>query len=142
MKAKKFRFNSYFIRCGCCYEDGCCCDDGYGCFDCCLYSWSLQISDDNKTWKDVHSVSKDNDMRRCTEKTYKLEREYTARFVRILQTEACPGFPLCMALNRIELFGDAVALSEDYNEEFVSYHDDDDDVSIIGHISKNGNSNA
>ncbi|EAY00790.1 hypothetical protein TVAG_231300 [Trichomonas vaginalis G3] len=38
LKSRKFKINSYFIRCGCCYT-GCCCDDGYyGCFDCCLYS--------------------------------------------------------------------------------------------------------
>lgn len=133
LKKRKFKFNGYFIRTGCCYEDCCCIMDGYGCYDCCLYSWNLQISDDNKTWKDVHRVEKDDTMRRCKEKSFKLDQEYAAKYVRIIQMQPCPGFPPCMAINRFELFGEAIP--EDF--DFVSYHDDDDDVSIIGHISRN-----
>lgn len=138
MKGRKFKINGYFIRCGCCYE-GCCCEnDGYACIDCCLFSWSLQISDDNKTWTDVHKVESDYDMRRCNEKSYKLDKEYTSKYVRIIQNQPCPGDPPCIAINRMELIGDAVPDDGEY-DNFVSYHDDDDDISIIGHISKNGN---
>ena len=86
MKSKKFKFNGYFVRCGCCY-DGCCCDDDYYhyCLDCCLYSWSLQISDDNKTWKTIHQVEKDDSMRICSEKEYHLDKEYISRYVRLIQ---------------------------------------------------------
>lgn len=137
IKNRKFKFNSYFIRAGCCYEDGCCCeDDNYGCVDCCLYSWSLQISEDNQTWTDAHRVDKDFEMRHCKEKTYTLDKEYTSKYVRIIQNENCPGWPPCMAINKLELFGSAGESDFDA-EDFVSYHDDDDDVSIIGHISKN-----
>ncbi|EAX95539.1 hypothetical protein TVAG_126690 [Trichomonas vaginalis G3] len=141
LQNKKFKINGYFIRCGCCY-DGCCCEDDYfDCFDCCLYSWSLQISDDNKTWKEIHRIEKDESMRRCNEKSYNLDKEYIAKYVRLIQNKPCPGFPPCIALNKIEFYGDAINADNSQDEEFVSYHDDDDDVSIIGHISKNGKMN-
>ncbi|EAX95764.1 hypothetical protein TVAG_036970 [Trichomonas vaginalis G3] len=140
VKAKKIKFNGYFIRCGCCYYDLCCCEDEQRrCFECCLYSWSLQISDDNKTWKEVHKM-KDEGMRRCNEKTYKLDQTYEARYVRLIQNENCPGEPPCIAINKFELYGSLVGDDGRYDDDnFVSFHDDDDDVSIIGHISKNGN---
>ncbi|EAY08019.1 hypothetical protein TVAG_115780 [Trichomonas vaginalis G3] len=138
LQHKKFKINGYFIRCGCCYN-GCCCEgEDFGCPDCCLFSWSLQISDDNKTWTDIHKVERDYDMRYCNEKEYNLDKYYTGRYLRIIQNEACPGNPPCIALNKLEFFGEV--LNDDYSqveEDFVSYHDDDDDVSIIGHISKN-----
>ncbi|EAY03224.1 hypothetical protein TVAG_421120 [Trichomonas vaginalis G3] len=138
LKNKKFKFNSYFVRCGCCYHHKCCCEDeNIGCFYCCLYSWSLRISDDNKTWTEVHRM-KDEEMRRCNEKTYKLDKTYSAKYVEVIQNEACPGDPPCIALNRFELYGDVID-DNGVSDDFVSYHDDDDDVSIIGHISKNGN---
>ncbi|EAX98683.1 hypothetical protein TVAG_432330 [Trichomonas vaginalis G3] len=139
LKSKKMKFNGYFVRCGCCYE-GCCCDDennGY-CFDCCLYSWSLLISDDNKTWTEVHRVDKDNTMKFCNEKTYNLDKTYTAKYVKIIQNEHCPGFPPCISINKFELYGDIIHDDGMINEEeFVSFHDVDEDVSIIGHISRN-----
>ncbi|EAX88321.1 hypothetical protein TVAG_284270 [Trichomonas vaginalis G3] len=139
MKSKKFKFNGYFVRCGCCY-DGCCCDDDYYhyCLDCCLYSWSLQISDDNKTWKTIHQVEKDDSMRICSEKEYHLDKEYISRYVRLIQDKPCPGYPPCIAINKFDLYGNSVGDDSSRDDEFVSYHDDDDDVSIIGHISKNG----
>lgn len=135
LKNRKVRFNGYFLRCGCCYT-ACCCEEYDYCVDCCLYSWSLQISDDNMTWTEVHRVERDLSMRYCNEKTYKLDREYTAKYVRIIQNEACPGYPPCIAINRFDLLGNV--LNDDLTtDDFVSFHDDDDDVSIIGHISKN-----
>lgn len=137
LKDRKIKFNGYFIRCGCCYEYCCCEDDIYGCFDCCLYSWSLQISDDNKTWTEVHRIEKDDSMRRCNEKTYKLDKEYTTTYVRLIQNHPCPGDPPCIALNKFELLGESIG-GDGLVDDFVSFHDDDEDVSIIGHISKNG----
>ncbi|EAX96412.1 hypothetical protein TVAG_493540 [Trichomonas vaginalis G3] len=139
IKDQNFKFNSYFIRAGCCYGR-CCCEEDYSryCVNCCLYSWSLQISDDNKTWKEVHRIEKDRNMRRCNEKTYNLDGTYEAKYVRIIQNEPCPGDPPCLAINRFDLIGDLTEFNQNKeNEDFVSYHDDDDDVSIIGHISKN-----
>lgn len=136
---RKIKLNGYFIRAGCCYIDDCCCTDDnyYYCVECCLYSWSLQVSDDNKTWTDVHRIEKDIDMRRCSEKTYKLDKEYVTKYVRLIQNEPCPGDPPCIALNKFDLLGEVVG-DDSSSDDFVSYHDDDDDVSIIGHISRNG----
>ncbi|EAY00789.1 hypothetical protein TVAG_231290 [Trichomonas vaginalis G3] len=78
-------------------------------------------------------------MRYCKEKTYKLDKEYTGKYVRIFQNEPCPGYPPCIAINKFEVYGNVI--EEDGNavdDGFISYHDDDDDVSIIGHISRNG----
>lgn len=135
---KKIKLNGYFVRSGCCYYSDCCCNDGkYYCVDCCMYSWSLQVSDDNKTWTEVHKVEKDRSMRRCKEQTYKLDKEYTAKYVRLIQNEPCPGDPPCIAINKFDLLGEVIG--DDYSsDDFISFHDDDDDVSIIGHISKNG----
>ena len=137
---KRFKIKGYFVRSGCCYEDGCCCEEYRYCVRCCLFSWSLQISDDNKTWKEVHRVDRDYEMRRCKERTYDFDKEYTAKYVRLIQNEPCPGDPPCIAINKLDLLGDVIGPdSNQIEEDFVSFHDDDDDVSIIGHISKNGN---
>lgn len=139
LKGKKFKINGYFIRCGCCYTRCCCEDEKYGCFDCCTYSWALQISDDNQTWTDAHKIEKDESMKRCNEKSYDLGKTYTAKYVRLIQLQPCPGYPPAISINRFELFGEVVSDDSLNEENFVSYHDDDEDVSIIGHISKNGN---
>ncbi|EAX85197.1 hypothetical protein TVAG_569530 [Trichomonas vaginalis G3] len=79
-------------------------------------------------------------MRRCKERTYDFDKEYTAKYVRLIQNEPCPGDPPCIAINKLDLLGDVIGPdSNQIEEDFVSFHDDDDDVSIIGHISKNGN---
>lgn len=137
IKKRKMKINGYFMRSGCCYE-GCCCEDDYGCFVCCIYSWSLQISDDNITWTEIHKVEKDYSMRQCNQKTYKLDQEYVASYVRIMQTEACPGWPPCIALNKIEFLGETIEDGIE-KEDFISFHDDDDDISIIGHIENKQN---
>lgn len=138
IKNRKMKFNKYYIRCGCCYNKCCCDDDYYGCFDCGLYSWSLHISDDKKTWTEIHRVDKDKEMRRCKANTYTLGKEYTTTYVRITQNDPCPGRPPCMSINRIDFFGSTIGEGgEDEDQQFVSYHDDDEDVSIIGHIARN-----
>ena len=135
IKNKNIKINGYYLKTGCCEADQyCCCFDDVYCCECCLYSWSLQISNDNKTWKTVHKVEKDMDMRRCKDKTYKFSETYTTKYVRLIQDESCPGDPPCIALNKIELLGqieneDGIIFEDQENEE--------DDVSIIGHISKN-----
>lgn len=137
---KKFKFNSYFLRCGCCYDAGCCCEESGYCFDCCLYSWSVLISDDNKTWTEIHKI-KDDSMRICNEKTYNLDKSYEAKYVRVTQNEACPGYKPCISINKFEIFGDVIDdnMRQEEDDNFVSFHDVYEDVSIIGHISKNSN---
>lgn len=134
---RKMKIKSYFIRAGCCNDTECCCDSALGyCSECCLYSWSLQISDDKKTWTEVHRVEKDNQMKKCFNNTYKLNKEYTTKYLRIIQNQTNHSEVPCIAINKFYLFGEIVGESLN-EEEFVSYHDDDDDVSIVGYISRN-----
>ncbi|EAY07204.1 hypothetical protein TVAG_050190 [Trichomonas vaginalis G3] len=135
IKNRVMRIQGYYLKAGCC-DDGaeCCCFDNLYCCDCCLYSWSLQISNDNTTWKTVHKVEKDSEMRRCKEKIYKFSETYTTKYVRLIQDDTCPGDPPCIALNKIELLG---VLDGDNGIVFEEQENEDDDVSIIGHISKN-----
>ena len=68
------------------------------------------------------------------------DRSYTAKYVRLIQNDPCPNQPPCLAINRIDFLGEVITDSQiDGENDFVSYHDDDDDISIIGHISKNRN---
>lgn len=78
-------------------------------------------------------------MLRCNEKSYKLDKEYTARFIRIIQNDPCPGRPPCIAINKIDFFGDTLPDEGYENEDYLISRDDEEDVSIIGHISKSGN---
>ncbi|EAY03222.1 hypothetical protein TVAG_421100 [Trichomonas vaginalis G3] len=140
IKNSKMHINGYFLKAGCCGDkdvtECCCIDETYYCCFCCLYSWSLQISNDNITWKTVHKVEKDYDMKIGKEKVYKFSEAHTAKYVRLIQDEACPGEPPCIALNKIELIGtiDGNPYVDDLSDQFGS---DEDDVSIIGHIAKN-----
>ncbi|EAY07933.1 hypothetical protein TVAG_064810 [Trichomonas vaginalis G3] len=78
-------------------------------------------------------------MKRCHQKTYNFDKSYSAKFVRMIQDESCPGELPCIAINKLDLIGEIETGNDNEDENFVSYHDDDDDVSIIGHISKNEN---
>ena len=136
IKNKKIKISGYYLKSGCCGDDEniCCCLDYTYCCECCLYSWSLQISNDNVTWKTVHKVEKDKEMRRCKEKTYKFSETYNTKYVRLIQDESCPGDPPCIALNKIELIG---SIENEDGLIFEDQENEEDDVSIIGHISKN-----
>ncbi|EAX96411.1 hypothetical protein TVAG_493530 [Trichomonas vaginalis G3] len=140
LQTKKLKFDSYFIRAGCCREDCCCENEIHGyCVECCLYSWSLQISNDNETWAEIHKVVKDEELRRCNEKTYKLDRMYEAKFVRLIQNEACPEDPPCIAINKFEFIGERFDDQMDPLEKrFIGKEEDNEDISIIGQISRNG----
>lgn len=137
IKDQIMKLNGYYLKAGCCSGSsaGCCCYESasYCCY-CCLFSWSLQVSNDNTAWKTVHKVEKDYDMAYCKEKTYKFSETHEARYVRLIQDESCPGDPPCIAINKIELIGTTnkgMPL-----EDFFS-DNEEDDVSIIGHIAKN-----
>ncbi|EAX98715.1 hypothetical protein TVAG_480910 [Trichomonas vaginalis G3] len=137
VKNKMMNVQGYYIKAGCCDRDCCCYEEGYYCCECCMYSWNFQISTDNTTWKTVSKVEKDKEMRKCNQKTYKFSESYPAKYVRLIQTEACPGDPPCIALNKIEIIGNTDG-TEDGVFEFEA---EDEDISIIGHIGKQHNSN-
>lgn len=73
-------------------------------------------------------------MRYCKEKTYKFSEIYHAKYVRIIQDKPCPGEPPCIALNKVELLGRVDGDGSDFDDTPIDL--DDEDVSIIGHISK------
>ncbi|EAX89184.1 hypothetical protein TVAG_195600 [Trichomonas vaginalis G3] len=135
IKNHMIKLSGYYLKIGCCdINYPCCCIDDNDCCECCLYSWSLQISNDNKTWKTIHKVEKDSEMRRCKDKTYKFSETYNTKYVRLIQDESCPGDPPCIALNKIELIG---SIENEDGLIFEDQENEEDDVSIIGHISKN-----
>lgn len=133
VKQNTMNIQGYYIRSGCCNNRYCCCysTETYCCV-CCLYSWSFQISQDNLTWQTVHKGEKDLDLKQCKDKTFKFSTTYKAKYVRLIQDEPCPGDPPCIALNQIELIGN---IDGDNNFD-AGIENDEEDVSIIGHISK------
>ena len=129
MKVKKFS-----IRNGCC-RYVCCCDDtgkvidGYCC--CYMYSYSLHASNDNKTWKAIYKVEKDNSFYSCLTKTFELEKETEPfTYFRLVLDEEYPNCKRCMQVNQIEFYGKVV------NRGITSYSDNEDDesISIIGRV--------
>lgn len=128
------QLSGYYLKSGCCGAGECCCEDVSAayCCDCCLYSWSLQISDNNETWKTIHKVEKDVEMRRCKEKTFKFSNTFSAKYVRLLHDESCQGDPPYLVVNKFELIGTkGFGITDDQSVE-----GDEDDISIIGHILK------
>lgn len=128
------KLNGYFLRAGCCYHN--CCINNEIENGCCLYSWSLQISNDNISWKEIHKVNKDYEMKFCNEKSYKLDKTYTARYIRIIQNEPCVKDSNCMSINRFEILGDLEKDTE-FPDKFDESFEDEEDISVIGHLSKN-----
>lgn len=134
IKNRRIRLNGYFLKSGCCMHDGCCCmDEGTMWCECCLFSWSFQISNDGMIWKTVHKVERDHDMRHCCEKTFMLNETYYTQYVRLIHDESCPGDTNCLAINKIELIG---TIENSDATLFKSVIDtEDEDVSIIGRIA-------
>ena len=139
IKGKQMKISSFSVRNGCCHYYCCCAEedgkvvDYYCC--CLLYTYSLQGSNDNKTWKVIHRVEKDNKFYYCDVKTFELER-MSEPFVyfRFVLEEEWPGCPKAMQVNQIELYGESMPSG------YTSYNDvsddDDESISIIGRIKK------
>ena len=137
---KAMKIRGFSVRNGCCFDDAfrCCCDPQSGADidnDCCcrLYRFSLQGSNDNKTWKTIHKVAKDNRFLWCELKTYEFDLSEPFNIIRFMMDEAYPGCPKCLQLNQIELYGETV------NSDFDPYENEEDNeesVSIIGRVKK------
>ena len=136
LENKKIKVKSFSLRNGCCYHDCCCIENGEIINDdicCCnLYSFSLHGSNDNITWKILHSSEKVTDFWRCSFKTFDIKdtSEYF-RYIKLVQDDPYPGCAFCMQVNQIELYGDVETAS------FKDEDDNDESVSIIGKIRKN-----
>ena len=136
IKNKRMRLTGYSLRNGCCHYACCCTEDGhvidYAC--CCrLYSYSLQGSNDNKTWITIHKIEKKQDFYWCKFETFDFPRTQEFQYVRIIQDEEWPGCPKCLQLNQIELYGDTID-----GQFYDSFEGDDNEesVSIIGKVRK------
>ena len=139
LKNKVMQVKEYAIRNGCCWYGCCCYEDGTEIRDvycCCrLYSFSLYGSNDNHTWKHIHSVEKDAMFRICEFKTYDLKETYTFKFYKFELDEPFQGCPLCLQINQIEFYGKAIQSLDTY--EFEGDDIEEESVSIIGKINKN-----
>ena len=136
LKNKKMKLTGYSVRNGCCRHRCCCVEDNKPVDDfcCCeLYSFQLQGSNDNQTWKVLHNVEKDARIRYCEIKTYDIDIQDSFKYIRLESQEAYPGCPFCIQINEIQLYGEVI-------QSFDSYEYDSDEseeaVSIIGKIAK------
>ena len=139
IKNKALRLTGYTLRNGCCHHHICCCDSSSGKvidLPCCcdLYSFSLQGSNDNQTWKSIHKVEKEAKFYHCSSKTYDFEKTDGFRYVRLVFDEEYPGCPKCYQINQIELYGETVDAKTDYSYEESDATDES--VSIIGKIHR------
>jgi len=132
---KAVRISGYTVRSGCCYYSCCCLDDSRVIDYCCceLYSFSLQGSNDNKTWKTIHQVEKDDKFYICMFKTYEFQKTEAFKYIRLVQEAEKPGCIFCMVINQIEFYGKIVDSATSTTIE----SDDDESVSIIGKIARN-----
>ena len=134
VKNKRMRITGYSLRSGCCYYGCCCLEDNHYVACCCSpYSWSLQGSNDNKTWVEIHRVEKDNKFYNCQNRTYDVKTDKEFSFIRIIQNEPWPGCEFCLCINKFEVYGTTVNGDYMIEKDF----DDDESVSIIGKIKTN-----
>ena len=135
VKNKKIRASGYSIRSGCCYYECCCIDDTrdidkYCC--CSLLSYSLQVSDNNMTWRTIHSVENDENFWACTNRDYKFNKVEEFTYVRLILDKQRLHCENCFALNRFEIYGETINGAYDTESE----DENDESVSIIGKINK------
>jgi hypothetical protein len=130
LRGKTISLTGYSLRMGCGYYGTCCLEDGNYVYCCLLYSWSLQGSQDNSTWTDLHKIEKDLKFDYCQNRIYEIESE-SYEYVRLIQTEALPYCDFCICLNKLELYGSTSTESSSIFPE-----DNDDSISIIGKLSK------
>ena len=128
--------SGFAIRNGCCHYACCCMSDGDIVPDCCcdLYSYSLQGSNDNKTWKIIHKVEKEKYFKHCDVKEYTFPQTEKFRFIRFVQDEPYPKCAHCMTINKFELYGNV--LNSGYFNEGTEADEADETVSIIGRVEK------
>ena len=124
-KSIKLKLSGYSMRSGCCnYGDGCCCR---------LNSWSLLGSNDNATWTTIHKVDDKTDFYHCDEVNYEInsERFEPFTFFKLVQDKPYKNCWFCIELSRVELYGKL-----DVNDDFNDVSSNDDEVSIIGKVSR------
>jgi hypothetical protein len=142
IKGKQMKVTRYSVRNGCCRYYTWCCHEEDGKiidYDCCcsLNSYSMQASNDNKTWTVLHRVENDKTMFYCTSKTFDIEQNAASKaytYFRFVLEKEHPGCPKCMQINQLELYGETISSGFIPDSENA---DDDESISIIGRIQKN-----
>ena len=137
LQGKQMKITGYAVRNGCC-RYACCCVDGHVVtdIDCCcmLYTYSLQGSNDNKTWTVLHRVEEDKKFYYCKVKTFELPKVSAPfTYFRFVLEKEYPNCPKCMQINQIELYGEAIVSSGVFYDDST----EDESVSIIGKVRKN-----
>ena len=137
VKGKAMKLTGYSVRNGCCYYACCCLDDGKvydGADYCCmLFSFSLQGSNDNKTWTILHKAEKVEKFYPCVYKTFEFDTKTSYKYVRFVQEKEYPGCLYCMQVNQIDFYGELVNSAGYFGDE----EENDESVSIIGKIRNN-----
>lgn len=133
IKKSKVKLTGFAVRNGCCHYACCCIDDNEDIESCCceIYSFSLQGSNDNLTWKTIYKAEKEKNFYFCSFRTYEFPKTEAFAYVRFVMDEPLPGCPNCMQINQIELYGDFVNRELDEENE-----DGDESVSIIGKVKR------
>ena len=134
IKDSQVKLTGFSLRNGCCHYACCCVDDNTDLDVCCcdLYSFSLQGSNDNLTWKTIYKVDKEKYFYYCLFKTYEFPTTEPFAFLRIIQDEEYPGCPRCMQINQVEFYGEVLT-----GKSFIeSIEDGDESVSIIGKVKR------
>ena len=135
---RAMKLRGYSVRNGCCYYYECCCDPSTGqrvdYYCCCrLYSFSLQGSNDNKTWETIHRVEKESTFYYCKLNTYEFQETKSYNYIRFILDEEWPGCPKCMQINQIELYGQTV---DSYYSSYEQIDGDEESISIIGKVKR------
>ena len=127
---KSIKLSGYALRTGCCYYDCCCINDNQYVYCCCaLFSWSVQGSHDNKTWTTIHKITKDKDLHYCSNRFFDTNTEESYEYIRLIQDEPWPGCPMCICINKFEIYG---STTESHTLYF--HEENEDSVSIIGKL--------
>ena len=124
-KKRKFQMSGYSLKQACCDAVGCCCI---------IYSWSMQGSNDNKTWTTIDKQEKQRDFNDCDTKSWEVSSQQRYSYIRLIQDEPFPKCWYCIGLSKIEIYG---TLSGAEMDNFDSNQDADDEVSIIGKVYNN-----
>ena len=136
LKNKSVKITGYSLRSGCCYYPCCIDDDKILDSECCrnFYSFSLQGSNDNKTWKTIHRVENDKDFMSCLVKTYDIKSQHESySYIRLVLDEQSPGSSYCMQLNQFEIYGE---IGDNTFRQIIIDDESDEYVSIIGKVRK------
>ena len=135
---KLMKLTGYSVRNGCCYYDCCCEIESGKIFDlgcCCrLYSFSLHGSNDNITWKEIHKIEQEKNLRWCNFRTYEFPITESFKFIKFQMDQPWPGCSFCLQINQFELYGETI---QSFSYDLFENDENEESVSIIGKVKSN-----